>query len=59
MKCSCTKGFVIVAGLMGLSMQTLKKQDWTELSWRNNVHNAKVNIGTHVEHGFAIEYGYF
>ena len=44
---------------MGLSMQTLKKQDWTELSWRNNVYNAKVNIGTHVEHGFAIEYGYF
>ena len=44
---------------MGLSMQTLKKQDWTELSWRNKVYNAKVNIGTHVEHGFAIEYGYF
>ena len=32
--------FFIVASLMGLSMQTLKKQDWIEVSWRNNVDNA-------------------
>ena len=36
-----------------------EKQDWTELSWRNNVYNAKVNIRTRLEHGFAIEYTYF
>ena len=43
----------------GPKYATTEKQDWTELSWRNKVYNAKVNIGTHVEHGFAIEYGYF
>ena len=36
-----------------------EKQDWTELSLRNNIYNAKVNIGTRLEHGFAIEYTYF
>ena len=59
MKFSCTKDFIIETGLIGLSMQTLKTQDWTELSWRNNVYNAKVNIRTRLEHGFAIEYTYF
>ena len=32
MKCSFKKGCFIVAGLMGLSMETLRKQDWTECS---------------------------
>ena len=59
MKCSCTKGFFIVAGLMGLSMQTLKKQDWTELSLRHNVYNAKLSVKTRLEHGFAIDCTYF
>ena len=36
-----------------------ESQDWTELSKRNNIYNAKVNIGTRLEHGFAIEYTYF
>ena len=59
MKFSCNKGVYIVPGLIGLSMQTLKKQDWTELLWRHNVYNAKVNIEARLEHGFAIEYKYF
>ena len=32
MKCSFTKGCLIVTGLMGLSMDTLRKQNWTESS---------------------------
>ena len=39
-------------------MQTLKKQDWTELSLRNNVYNAKLSLKTRLKHGFAIEYKY-
>ena len=56
MKFSCNRGFFIVACLMGLSMQTLKKQDWTELSLRNNVYNAKLSLKPRLKHGFAIEY---
>ena len=41
MKCSLNKGCFIVAGLMGLGMETLRKQDWTEFSWHNNGYNAK------------------
>ena len=48
--------FFSVTGLMGLSMQTLQKQEWTEFPWRNNVHNAKFSKETRLEHGFAIEY---
>ena len=59
MKFSCNRGFFIVACLMGLSMQTLKKQDWTELSLRNNVYNAKLSLKTRLKHGCAIEYTYF
>ena len=42
-----------------VSMQTLKKQDWTELSLRNNVYNAKLTLKTRLKHGFAIDYTYF
>ena len=35
----------------GLSMQTLKKQDWTELSLRNNVYKAKLSVKTRLEYG--------
>ena len=59
MKCSCNKGLFIVTGLMGLSMKTLIKHDWTECSLRNNVYNAKYSIEARLEHGFAIEYTYF
>ena len=30
----------------------------TEVSWRNNVYNAKYNVKTRLEHCFAIEYTY-
>ena len=46
-------------GLMGLMMQTLKKQEWTEFSWRNMVYNATFSVETCLEHGFAMEYTYF
>ena len=56
---SFTKGIFSVPGLMGLSMQALRKQDWTELSWRYNVYNAKLSLRTRLEYDFAIEYTYF
>ena len=59
MKFSCNKGVYSVTGLIGLSMQTLKKQDWTELSLRHNVYNAKLSVKTRLEHGFAIDCTYF
>ena len=59
MKFSRNKGVYSVTGLIGLSMQTLTRQDWTQPSLRNNVYNAKVNKGTHLDHGVAIEYTYF
>ena len=59
MKCSFNKGCFFVAGLMGLSIETLRKQDWTEFSWDNNVYNAKFSLITRLEHGYAVEYTYF
>ena len=53
---SCNKGILIVTGLMGLSMQTLRKQDWTEFSWRDKVYNAKFSLEIRLDHGFAMEY---
>ena len=50
---------LIVTGLMGLTMQALKKQEWTEMSWRNNDYNAKFNVETRLEHGFAVKCTYF
>ena len=44
---------------MGISIQRLKKKDWTEISWQNNVYNAKFSAETRLEHGFAKEYSYF
>ena len=55
MKLFFNKGIFIVTGLMGLSMQTLKKQDWTKSSLWNNGYNAKFSIKLRLEHGFAIE----
>ena len=59
MKCSSNKGCFIVAGLIGLSMETLRKQDWSVSSWRHNVYNAKVGLKTRLEHSYAVEYTYF
>ena len=42
----------------GLYMQILNIQEWTELSWRNNVYNSKFSVPTCLEHGFTIEYTY-
>ena len=39
--------FIGAAGLMGLSIEALKKQEWTEVFWLDKVYNAKVNL----EHG--------
>ena len=63
MKFSFNIGFFILTGLLGLikwtlNIQTVKKQDWTEFSWRNNVYNAKFSLETRLEHGFGIEYTY-
>ena len=44
---------------MGLNLQTLKKQEYTEPSWRHTVYNAKFSVKTRLEHGFAIEFTYF
>ena len=53
------QGIFIVAGLIGVSKQTLKKHDWTELSLRNTAYNAKLSLKTRLKHGFAIDYTYF
>ena len=54
-----TIGCFSLTGLKGLSMQTLKKQDWTEFSWRHIVDNANFTLKTRLEHGFAIVHTYF
>ena len=38
-----------LTGLIGLSIHPLKKQDWTEVSWRNNVCTAKLNVKPRLE----------
>ena len=43
----------------GHNYANTEKQDWKELSWRNNVYNAKINKGIRLKHGYAIEYTYF
>ena len=40
-------------------MQTLKKKEWTEFSWKHTGDNAKFSLETRLELGFAIEYPYF
>ena len=47
------------SGLMGLGIHTPKKQERTECSWRSNSSNAKFNVGTLLEYGFAIGYAYY
>ena len=59
MKFSFNIGCFRLTGLIGLSMQTVKKQDWTEFSWPNNVYNGKLRLKARLEHGFGIEYTYF
>ena len=44
---------------MVLGIQTVKKQEWTEVSWQNNVDNAKVTVNTRVDNDFPIELTYF
>ena len=53
MKLPSKRGSVIVIGLMGLGVQTLKTHNRTEFSWRNNVYNAKLSLKTRLEHGFC------
>ena len=43
----------------GLKYATLKKQEWTEVSTRNDVYNTKFSVETRLEHGFGIENTYF
>ena len=59
MNISRIKGIVIVNVLMALCMEALNTQHWTEVSWRNNVYNAKFSLKTRLEHGFAIDCAYF
>ena len=59
MKLYFNKGIFIVIGLMGLSLQPLRRQHWTKFSWRNNVYNANFTVKTRLEYDFAIEYIYF
>ena len=59
MTLSFTIGWFNLTGIIGLCMQPVKKQDWTECSLRNNVYIAMLSLKTRLEHGFAIEYTYF
>ena len=58
MKFSCIKWYLIVHGLKSLSVQTLKTQDLAEVSWQNNVYNAKFNVNIRLEHAYPIEWPY-
>ena len=51
--------FLIVAGLICQSMQTLKKLEKALFLKPNTVYNANFSVETCLEHGFAIEYTYF
>ena len=51
--------FLIADSLMGLSIQTMRNQDWTEVSWQNNVDNAKFIVKTRLDNDFPIERTYF
>ena len=44
---------------MVLGIQTLKTQHWTEVSWENNVENAKFIVKTRLDNDFPIERTYF
>ena len=35
------------------------KEEWTEMSWHNNVYNVNISVKTRLEHGSAIEYTHF
>ena len=59
MKFSFSIGFFILTGRIGLRMQTLNKQDWTDFSWQHNVYNGKLIVKSGLEHGVGIEYSYF
>ena len=59
MKFSFNIGCFSSTGLIGLSMDTLKNQDWTEFSWPHNVYNGKLIVTTRLEYGFGIEYSHF
>ena len=49
----------IVNSLMVLGIQTLKTQHWKEVSWQNNVDNAKFIVETRLDNDFPIELTYF
>ena len=58
-KFSGTKCFFIVNTLMVLGIQTLKKQEWTEVSWQNIIDNAKFSVNKRLDNDFPIELTYF
>ena len=58
-KFSGTKCFFIVDSRIVLGIQTLKTQNWTEVSWRNNVYYAKFIEKTRLDNDFPIERTYF
>ena len=47
--------FHCIPGIMGLSMRTLKTQDWTEVSWRHNVCTANFSVKPRLPHAYFIE----
>ena len=51
--------FFFVASLIVLGIQTLKTQNWTEVSLRNNGDNAKFIVKTRLDNDFPIERTYF
>ena len=44
---------------MVLGFQTLKKQEWTEVSWQNIIDNAKFSVNKRLDNDFPIERTYF
>ena len=36
-----------------------EKKNWSELSWRDNVYNAKFNVNMRLDNAYPIEWTYF
>ena len=49
----------IVTGLLGLTIQTLKYQEWRKFLYQKNVFIAKFSVETRLEYAFPIECMYF
>ena len=58
-KYSYNNAYFIENGVMGLGMEMLKKQEWTEFSRWTSAYISTFSVETPLNHGGAIDYLYF